>query len=506
MSEGGWYEEGGAQPSGDGSAAQSLQPVKPRKRLSVASVILAILLILATAAGVTVLVRVGVLPTWALVLAVAVDIIVALGLGAMLLLSGPRSHRGRFWVAAVLSVLLMVGNLGVVKVGTDFLRFGQDIQPPATDTILYDVVVQDRGPTEIQQLAGSAMGEVQDDPLSQAVHEKVAELVQVDFVASTPWTSTVAALTGGEVTSMVIEDGYMQVLADANPDAYKGLRILTSFGVDASRSATPPPSPAPSATPKPLGESFIVYISGNDSDKVSPRGRSDVNILMVVNPDTGKVLLVNTPRDYYVQLHGTTGLKDKLTHASTYGIDTSVATLEDLYGISIDYYIRINFTSLVTVVDAIGGVDVDSAYTFSAQGFDFVKGMNHLNGAQALAFSRDRHDFAAGDRVRGENQERVIEAIIKKMSDPMVLVNYPSYLGTIEQAVQTSIPQEEISSLIKYQLSTSRDWDVSSSNVTGGDASEYTYTYPGQKLYVMTPDQASVDAAKAKIQETLTGQ
>jgi LCP family protein required for cell wall assembly len=472
---------------------------------------LAVVLIAAVVAAVVVMAKLGVLPTWALVLAVAVDGIVALGVASMLLLSGPNRHRGRFVVATVLSVLMIIGNLGVVKVGTDFLRFlGTDIQAPSTNTVVYDVVVLKDGPADVAALAGSEMGLVSDDPLVQPVRDKVAGMVQVEFVDSTPWSSTVAALTGGQVTSMVIQDGYMQVFSDADPDQYANLKILTSFEIDRSLAATPSPSPSATATatpsPVPVGSAFIVYVSGNDEPgSLSASGRSDVNILMVVNPDTGKVLLINTPRDYFVQLHGTTGLKDKLTHAGIYGVDMSVGTLEDLYGITINYYIRINFSSLIKIVDALGGVDVHSAYTFSAMGFNFVEGVNHLNGEQALAFSRERHSFEGGDRVRGENQERVIAAIIKRMSDPAVLVNYPSILAATQGFVQTSMPQDTITALIKNQLTTGRSWEVTSTSVTGSDALEYTYSMPGQRLYVMPPDQSSLDAAKAQISSILQG-
>jgi len=497
---------------GEGETPDSghLQPVKPGKRLSVASIVIAAVLAVCTIAGVVVLIMIHqALPTWMLVGAVALDVIFAAAVVSMLLLSKPKAHPARFTIATVLAVLLMIGNVVVAKVGTDMLNLGSGIQAPTTDTVQFDVVVLTDGPTDISQLTGSFMGEVQGDPFTDAVQQKIATMVQVQLVPSSPWTGTVNALTAQDVTSIVIQDGFMQILSDADPATFATLRTLTSFDLDSSLAVTPTPTtpPTPTPTPTPIGNSYILYISGIDtSGSVATRSRSDVNILMVVNPDTGKILLVNTPRDYYVQLRGTTGLKDKLTHAGVYGIDVSVGTLEDLYGINIQYYLRLNFSSFVTVIDALGGVDVDSVYNFSADGYTFHVGTNHLSGAAALAFARDRHDFAAGDRVRGENQQRVIEAIIHKLSDPTVLIHYNAILSAIQSSIQTSMPTSTIFAMAQHQLSTGQSWTVTSISVNGSDGSEYTYSYPGQKLYVMIPDQSTVDAAKTQIQATLKGQ
>jgi len=170
---------------------------------------------------------------------------------------------------------------------------------------------------------------------------------------------------------------------------------------------------------------YTIYISGIDSyGEVDTVSRSDVNILAVVNPKDNKVLLVNTPRDYYVQLHGTTGVRDKLTHAGIYGIDMSKNTLQDLYGTKVDYTVRINFSSLLKLVDAAGGINVYSDYTFKAGGYSFVQGYNTLDSKQALVFARERYAFADGDRQRGKHQQRVIEALITKLSQPRVLLGY----------------------------------------------------------------------------------
>ncbi len=250
---------------------------------------------------------------------------------------------------------------------------------------------------------------------------------------------------------------------------------------------------------------FVVYISGIDTyGDIASQSRSDVNILAVVNPADKKVLLVTTPRDYYVQLHGTTGVKDKLTHAGIYGIDMSKNTLQDLYGTKIDYTLRINFTSLLRTVDAIGGVEVNSDVAFSAGGYNFVQGINKLDSKQALAFSRERHSFEAGDRQRGKNQQKVIEAIIAKAAQPKIILNYQTILSSLDGLFQTNASKQEISSLIRQQLDSAGQWTTQSISVDGTGAKAATYSMGAQQLYVMIPNTATVDAAKAAIQNFRT--
>jgi len=483
--------------------SEHLHPVPGKSKPALVSIIVAALVLVTALGASAVVIMVGILPTWALVLVIGFDLLVAVGLAMVLWRSSPRRHGVRFWICMVLAVMMILGNGVALKVGTDYLRFGWGIQGGPKDTVMYDIVALTSGPAAASELTGTAMGEVTNDPLAQAVHEEVGKLASVTFVPVTPWTQLINGLIGGQFPAIVIEDGFMQVLEGADSGAYGQLKIIASFEIDASRAVQPTTTPTPTPT-QPVGRSYIIYISGIDTyGSISTRSRSDVNILMVVNPDRGQVLLVNTPRDFYVQLRGTTGLKDKLTHAGVYGIDVSMGTLEDLYDVSINYYLRINFSSLVTVVDTLGGVDVDSAYAFSAGGYTFKIGMNHLDGKAALAFSRERHSFAEGDRVRGENQERVIEAVIHKLVNPAVLANYSSILSAVQSSLQTSMPLDELSTLVGHQLTTGQSWNVKSISVNGSDAHEYTYSYPGQTLYVMIPDQATVDAAKAEIMATL---
>lgn len=248
---------------------------------------------------------------------------------------------------------------------------------------------------------------------------------------------------------------------------------------------------------------FNVYISGIDtSGTISNVSRSDANIIATVNTNTHEILLTSIPRDYYVTLHSK-GAKDKLTHSGIYGINETVTTVEDLLDIDINYYVRVNFTTVIKLVDTLGGIQVYSDYDFTAQGYHFNKGYNTLNGAEALAFSRERHSFASGDNQRVKNQQAVIEAIIDKVISPELLTRYTSILNSLEGSFQTNIEQDEISNLVKDQLSNMSSWTVKSNALTGTGSYGPTYSMGSTKLYIMLPNDSSVAEAKEKINDLL---
>ena len=218
---------------------------------------------------------------------------------------------------------------------------------------------------------------------------------------------------------------------------------------------------------------------------------------MTVNPKTKQVLLTSIPRDFYVQLHGTSGYKDKLTHAGNYGINMSIDTIEDLLNIDINYYIRVNFTTLEKLIDAIGGVDVYSEYSFVSyiDNYKFYQGYNHMNGKQALAFSRERKSLPAGDMDRGKNQEAVIEAIIRKITNKDVIYKYSKILNSMKGTFQTNITDNDITKIIKKELENIGGWNITSNNLDGTGSYDYTYSYSSQKLYVTIPNQDSINNA-----------
>ena len=261
-------------------------------------------------------------------------------------------------------------------------------------------------------------------------------------------------------------------------------------------------------------EPFVVYLSGVDTrGELTEKARSDVNIIAAVNPETKQVVLINTPRDYYVDLAGTNS-KDKLTHAGLYGVQTSMDTLGNLYGVDVQHYIRINFAGFINIVDALGGVDVYSDQAFTSVGspgyYDpttFAEGWNHLDGKAALAFARERHAFKTGDVQRGINQMKVIDAMLNKIKSPALLMGFSKIMDAAADCFVTSFSQDQISALVRMQLSDFAEWDIESYTVTGtSSSSTKCYSAKGQKLYVMKPDDASVSKAREMIASVLGGE
>lgn len=258
-------------------------------------------------------------------------------------------------------------------------------------------------------------------------------------------------------------------------------------------------------------ENFVFYISGIDTNgKVGAKARSDVNMLVAVNPKENRILLLNTPRDYYVEL-GNKKAYDKLTHAGVYGIEESVKTLENLYDINIDYYARVNFTTFVNIVEKLGGITVDVPVKFceqtssrtSTKKICLKKGKQTLNGEQALALSRTRHSISGGDRGRIKNQMLVLSAIIDKAMSPKIIVKYNSLLNSISDSLITNLEQKNVTKLIKKQIKDGTPWQIESFSVDGKDGSRGTYSTGSSKAYVMIPTEETVINAKKKLDDIL---
>lgn len=253
-------------------------------------------------------------------------------------------------------------------------------------------------------------------------------------------------------------------------------------------------------------DSFNIFLSGIDTyGEIDSIARSDVNMVITINPVTKQVLLTSIPRDYYVEL-SCYNEKDKLTHAGMYGIDCSIGTIENLIGIDINYYVRVNFSSLISLVDVLGGVDVYSEYTFNTNGYQFNKGYNYVNGEYALAFSRARYNFVDGDRQRVKNQQAVITAIANKAMSPAILSKYTNILDALKDSFQTNMGMSDIQTLAKFQIDKMPKWNIASISLNGSDSENYTYSYGTQKLYVMEPDISTVDYARETINKVMKGE
>ena len=305
------------------------------------------------------------------------------------------------------------------------------------------------------------------------------------------------ALLEGRVDAAVYNQALDGLITDSIEDYSEQVRVLYQYGIETELEQETAD----------VEEPFNVYISGIDVDgPITTNSRSDVNIIMTVNPNTKKILLTTTPRDYYVQIPDISGeQRDKLTHAGIYGVDASMRTLEQLYGIDISYYARVNFSSLVKIVDTLGGVDVDSDFEFTAGGYQFKQGMNHLDGKQALAFSRERYSFEDGDNQRGKDQEKVLTAILNKAMSPAILSNASALIADVSDSVQTNMTQEEMAKFIKMQLNDGASWTIESQAASGNGDTQACYSSGDQPLYVMWPDEEVVQSISAKMNEILSG-
>ena len=329
------------------------------------------------------------------------------------------------------------------------------------------------------------------------------------------------ALQAGEVDAIILNSAFLDILSelDAYADFPENIKSIYEYTVTAAQPDTPtdtqPKETDPASaqqdpdTPQSQAAPFLIYLSGSDTrSKLLTTSRSDVNIIAVVNPQTRQVLLINTPRDFYIGNPVGNGAKDKLTHCGIYGIDCSVQALEILYDTEIAYYAQINFTGFKTLIDAVGGVTVYSDFAFvTTHGkHQIYAGENHLNGAEALGFARDRYSQPGGDNDRGKNQMKIISAFIDKLSAETVVVNYADILESLEGMFVTNMPQSNLSELVKMQISDMSPWNVVSYAVSGTGGSDITYSMPGFYAYVTYPDERTVSFAAELIDRVLAGE
>lgn len=320
-------------------------------------------------------------------------------------------------------------------------------------------------------------------------------------------TSTLAdALYAKEVQVIVFNKAFLNIVEDQYSTFSTDTRELVKHQIETMVQQQVEET---DVTTKP----FNVYISGIDVyGDISTTSRSDVNVIATINPLTKKILLTSTPRDYYVELYKdgksfSNGMPDKLTHAGIYGVDCSIGTLEHLYDIDIDYYVRVNFTSLKKIVNLLGGVEVYSDYDFisdwgpngAGTHYKFKKGYNKVNGKKALAFTRERHHFDNGDYQRGRNHQHMIEAILNKVMSPSVLPNFSSLLKESKSMFRTSMSTKKIVSLCNMQLSDMAQWKITYANAEGSGSRKLTYSIRSNTQYVCDPNYSSVEKITKKI-------
>ena len=324
-------------------------------------------------------------------------------------------------------------------------------------------------------------------------------------------TELADGILNGEVNAMLLNSGYLSVYEDMDgyTDFSTKIKEVGTVDVESTIQSAEESTPIEPITTANGGKVYTIYLSGIDTrGEMTAKSRSDVNIIATVNTDTHEILLISTPRDYFVPLSISGGAPDKLTHAGIYGIDVCMDTLGMLYDIDINYYFRINFGGFVKVIDALGGITVNSDYDFDSKnilGYHFNKGENYVNGEQALIFARERYAFQEGDRQRGKNQMEVIRGVVKKALSPEILTSYSSILSSLDGCFGTNITYEEIAQILQQQLTNGGDWTIVSYSVNGTGATEKPYSM-SQKAYVMVPDYNTVDKAKSLMEKVRNGE
>ena len=477
-----------------------------------------VLLTIAVTLFMAILIQTKLLPAKLLLLAGGIFLLFVL---SVFLLTKDARRTGALITGSVMTMVLLI----TLMVGTPYLTKAvntlgsmTNVNVEMADVGVY--VKNDSSVQEVNELSGKTMGIM--SVLDRANTDKALEEMQL-AVATAEYagiSELADGLLSGEVDAIVLNNAFLDLLTET--EGYENIldeireihtqktetlienvedetkdkwNILDLFGKEDEEAQ------------KRNDRVFTMYISGIDNrGGLIAKSRSDVNILATVNVDTRQVLLVSTPRDFYVPLPISNGQPDKLTHAGIYGVDVSIGTLEMLYGVDIDYYFRVNFAGFEKIIDSMGGVTVNSDYAFTTGGgYSFQKGENHLNGAQALAFSRERKSFSEGDRQRGKNQMAVIKAVINKAMSPAILSSYADIMESVSGSFETSMPYDVIAELVRDMLDKGGSWNIVTYSVNGSGDTRKPYSM-STNAYVMIPNQETVDTAIEKINQVMNGE
>lgn len=462
------------------------------KKKNIIGIIAGILLFIITTIFIVILKKLDVVPDKYFMLLVAASYIVTIITDIFLFISSDNIVFKLFkGLAYIVTILMIVGySCGIYYLNktTHFMNNLNTIKKEITS--YYIIVMKESKYDEISDLYGKNLTYY--EGTSQEVLSKIR--LELNYSTVKNIDSLKDRLYTAKTDSILVSDLIKEDLEEKYTDFSERTRVLKTIDITKD---------VEDITKKVSikNTSFNVLISGMDSyGTINKTTRNDVNMIATINPNTNKVLLTSIPRDYYVQLHGKTGYKDKLTHAGIYGINTVVQTIEDLFGIDINYYVRVNFTTVESLVNTIGPIEIYSDKAMSLDGCKYVVGTNTVNGKCALRFARERHSYVEGDNHRIKNQQEVIKGIFNKLSkSAMVVTDYTSILDSLDGKFATNMDMKDITAFIKYELEDITKYEILDTQVTGTGSMELTYSYPHQKLYVMFPSEQSVESTKEYI-------
>lgn len=414
-----------------------------------------------------------------------------------------KKKVNRIVIAKVISVLLSI----LMFFGTLLLTKGNNLLSKITGAneqthTISVIVLNESKYKRLEDLKGCQFGfkrDIYQSSLEKGVADIESKISKINMSEEDSFESLSNVLYNKGVDAIIIDEAYRSMLEAIRENFSSETRVVHSVSFKekiediASRVDV-------------TNESFNIYVSGIDtSGDVSTVSRSDANVIITVNPKTRDILMTSIPRDYYVTL-ASKGAKDKLTHSGNYGIQETVKTVENLMNIKINYYARLNFNSVIRVVNALGGITVNSPVAFtSVAGYSYVAGDNKLNGDETLAFVRERYNLASGDFDRGKNQARALTGIINKIMSPTVMSNYTNILESVGDTVETNMNRKEMTSFMQLLMKDRSSWDIKSTQVVGTGVMQYGgYAMPNSRLYYMIPDQDSVNKVTQEIKSVMS--
>ncbi|MEG0709098.1 MAG: LCP family protein, partial [Longicatena sp.] len=402
---------------------------------------------------------------------------------------------------------LGLGNFYLFKTGSAFSRMTND---NTQTTVISVIVMKDNKAKNISDLKNGSVGLMKtgdSDSLNKAVTEIKKDTDNTINVTEYKSYETIAnELYDGKINAIILDEGTRGLFEDNHSKFNTETRVIKTYKYSKKVNDI-------SKNVKVTDESFNMYITGIDVyGGITTVSRSDVNMIATINPKTHQILLTSIPRDYYVPQPCQGNQKDKLTHTGIFGVGCTVSSVENYFGIDLNYYARVNFSSVVSIVDAIGGIevdnpisftDIDGIYSFPASS---AGNLLPLKGEQALSFSRERQNLAGGDRDRGKNQMRVITGIVNKIISPSIITNYASIMDAVGGSFQTNMSNGEMTSLIKMQVNDMSGWDIEQIAVNGTGTDNTWSPANGFNSYVMIPDDQTVKKAVELINKVEKGE
>lgn len=382
-------------------------------------------------------------------------------------------------IFSIIEILIILLSIFIISKIIITSKFFDDVKNIEETTIYYVIATSDSEYNSMDDLVDKNIGIINMKTSSYTKATKsITDFIKINVNKYNNIDMLLKDLFGNKIDAVLINSASLDVLDEINEGFKDKVKILSEIVI---REEIEDNNNIDIKTP------INILISGIDTDgNINKVSRSDVNIIMTINPNTNEIVLTHIPRDTMVYLHGIdTTMMDKLTHSGYYGINMTKETIEDFLNIKIDLYVRANFTSLVKVVDSIGGIDVYSNQTFSEYGYIFKEGLNHLDGRAALMYARIRKAFVDGDYVRGVHQEQVIEAIIKKVTNSKtILRNYDKLLKSLSNLFQTNISTELMKEYVKLQLDKNPSWKIELQRIEGHVGKTYVYSIPDHEDYV----------------------